>query len=153
MKKLVSIVMAIVLGVSLAGCSGRASAESVVEDAIQAFQNADAEAIEQYWGDTDFSSSNGTTEEDVYTQQLLGLLAENLTYQITESTEDENVGTATVTVEFTNIDMSTVLAEWMGELFSRALGYAFLPTEQQPSEEELNMCLSIKKSCKRASKR
>ena len=71
-------------------------------------------------------------------QQLLGLLAENLTYQITESTEDENVGTATVTVEFTNIDMSTVLAEWMGELFSRALGYAFLPTEQQPSEEELN---------------
>ena len=138
MKKLVSIVMAIVLGVSLAGCSGRASAESVVEDAIQAFQNADAEAIEQYWGDTDFSSSNGTTEEDVYTQQLLGLLAENLTYQITESTEDENVGTATVTVEFTNIDMSTVLAEWMGELFSRALGYAFLPTEQQPSEEELS---------------
>ena len=49
MKKLVSIVMAIALGVSLAGCGGRASAESVVEDAIQAFQNADAEAIEQYW--------------------------------------------------------------------------------------------------------
>ena len=68
MKKLVSIVMAIALGVSLAGCGGRASAESVVEDAIQAFQNADAEAIEQYWGDTDFSSSNGTAEEDAYTR-------------------------------------------------------------------------------------
>ena len=50
MKKLVSIVMAIALGVSLAGCGGRASAESGVEDAIQAFQNADAEANEQYWG-------------------------------------------------------------------------------------------------------
>ena len=105
MKKLVSIVMAIALGVSLAGCGGRASAESVVEDAIQAFQNADAEAIEQYWGDTDFSSSNGTAEEDAYTQQLLEQLAENLSYQITESTENENAGTATVTVEFTNIDM------------------------------------------------
>ena len=138
MKKLVSTAMAIVLAVSLAGCSGRASAESVVEDAIQAFQNADAEAIEQYWGDADFSSSNETAQEDAYTQQLLEQLAENLTYQITESTEDENAGTAMVTVEFTNIDMSAVLAEWMGEMFSRALGYAFLPTEQQPSEEELN---------------
>ena len=37
MKKLVSIVMAIALGVSLAGCGGRATAESVVEDAIPAF--------------------------------------------------------------------------------------------------------------------
>ena len=138
MKKLVSTAMAIVLAVSLTGCSGRASAESVVEDAIQAFQNADAEAIEQYWGDADFSSSNETAQEDAYTQQLLEQLAENLTYQITESTEDENAGTAMVTVEFTNIDMSAVLAEWMGEMFSRALGYAFLPTEQQPSEEELN---------------
>ena len=138
MKKLVSAAMAIALVVSLAGCSGRASAESVVEDAIQAFQNADAEAIEQYWGDADFSSSNETVQEDAYTQQLLEQLAENLTYQITESVEDENEGTAMVTVEFTNIDMSAVLAEWMGEMFSWALGYAFLPTEQQPSEEELN---------------
>ena len=138
MKKLVSIVMAIALGVSLAGCGGRASAESVVEDAIQAFQNADAEAIERYWGDRDFSSSKGTAEEDAYTQQLLEQLAENLSYQITESTENENAGTATVTVEFTNIDMSAVLAEWMGEIFSQALGYAFLPAEQQPSEEELS---------------
>ena len=47
MKKLVSIGMATALGISLAGCGGRASAESVVEDSIQAFQNAAAEANEQ----------------------------------------------------------------------------------------------------------
>ena len=63
MKKLVSIVMAIALGVSLAGCGGRASAETVVEDAIPAFPNAGGEAIGQYRGDTDFRSSNGTAEE------------------------------------------------------------------------------------------
>lgn len=138
MKKLMCMVLTIALMVSLAACSSRASAKSVVEDAIQAFQSADVETMQQYWGDTDLTSSEDSLEEDVYTQQLLELLSTGLTYQITDSTEDVKAGTATVTVEFTNIDMSVVFSEWVGEIFSQALGYAFLPADQQPSEEELN---------------
>ena len=146
MKKFMCMVLTVVLLVSLAGCSGRASAESVVEDAIQAFQSADVNAMRQYWGNTELTSSQDTTEDDAYAQQLLEQLASGLTYQITDSSEDPKAGTATVTVEFTNIDMSTVFSEWMGEIFSQALGYAFLPADQQPSEEELSE-LSIETFC------
>ena len=145
MKKLMCMVLAIALMVPLAGCS-RASAESVVEDAIQAFQSADVDAIRQSWGNTDLASSEDSAEEDAYTQQLLEPIASGLTYQITDSTEDAKAGTATVTVEFTSIDMNAVFSEWMGELVSQALGYAFLPAHQQPSEEELSE-LSIEIFC------
>ena len=145
MKKLMCMVLAIALMVPLAGCS-RASAESVVEDAIQAFQSADVDAIRQSWGNTDLASSEDSAEEDAYTQQLLEPIASGLTYQITDSTEDAKAGTATVTVEFTSIDMNAVFSEWMGELVSQALGYAFLPADQQPSEEELSE-LSIEIFC------
>ena len=145
MKKLMCMVLAIALMVPLAGCS-RASAESVVEDAIQAFQSADVDAIRQSWGNTDLASSEDSAEDDAYTQQLLEPIASGLTYQITDSTEDAKAGTATVTVEFTSIDMSAVFSEWMGELVSQALGYAFLPADQQPSEEELSE-LSIEIFC------
>ncbi len=145
MKKLMCMVLAIALMVPLAGCS-RASAESVVENAIQAFQSADVDAIRQSWGNTDLASSEDSAEDDVYTQQLLEPIASGLTYQITDSTEDAKAGTATVTVEFTSIDMSAVFSEWMGELVSRALGYAFLPADQQLSEEELSE-LSIEIFC------
>lgn len=147
MKKFMCMVLTVVLVVSLAGCSGsRASAELVVEDAIQAFQSADVDAIREYWGNTDLASSEDSAEDDAYTQQLLKPIASSLTYQITDSTEDAKAGTAAVTVEFTNIDMSTVFSEWMGEIFSQALGYAFLPADQQPSEEELSE-LSIETFC------
>lgn len=145
MKKLMCMVLAIALMVPLAGCS-RASAESVVEDAIQAFQSADVDAIRQSWGNTDLASSEDSAEDDAYTQQLLEPIASGLTYQITDSTEDAKARTATVTVEFTSIDMSAVFSEWMGELVSQALGYAFLPADQQPSEEELSE-LSIEIFC------
>ena len=146
MKKFMCMVLTVVLLISLAGCSGRATAESVVEDAIQAFQSADVNAMRQYWGNTDLASSEDSAEDDAYTQQLLEPIASGLTYQITDSTEDAKAGTATVTVEFTSIDMRAVFSEWMGELFSRALGYAFLPADQQPSEEELSE-LSIETFC------
>lgn len=146
MKKLMCMVLALALMVSLSGCSSRASAESVVEDAIQAFQSADVDAIRQSWGNTDLASSEDSAEEDAYTQQLLEPIASGLTYQITDSTEDAKAGTATVTVEFTSIDMNAVFSEWMGELVSQALGYAFLPADQQPSEEELSE-LSIETFC------
>ena len=142
MKKYISVMLALILCLSFAGCgSKRASAESVVENGIKAFQSADQEAMRQYWGDTDFtdvSTDETSTEDDVYGQVLLEKLAGDLTYQITASSEDENAGSATVTVEFTNIDMSAIVPEWIGDIFSQSLGYAFLPEDQQPSEEELN---------------
>lgn len=142
MKKYLSVILALMLCLPLASCgSKRASAESVVENGIKAFQSADQEAIQQYWGDTDFTdvpTEEVSSEDDAYAQELLEKLASNLTYQITGSSEDVSAGSATVTVEFTNLDMGTIVPEWIGDVFTQAFGYAFLPEDQQPSEEELN---------------
>lgn len=142
MRKFLSITLALVLCLSLGSCgSKRASAESVVESGIKAFQNADQEAIQQYWGEanfTDIPTEEVSSEDDTYGQELLEKLASNLSYQITGSSEDENASSATVTVEFTNIDMGVIVPEWIGDIFTQTFGYAFLPEEQQPSEEELS---------------
>lgn len=142
MKKCLSVILVMIVCLSLSSCgSKRASAESVVESGIKAFQNADQETIQQYWGDTDFTdvpASENTAESDVYGQELLEKLASNLTYQITGSSEDEDAGSATVTVEFTNIDMGAIVPEWIGNIFAQTFGYAFLPEDQQPSEDELS---------------
>lgn len=142
MKKFLRVILALMLCLSLASCGNqRASAESVVENGIKAFQNADQEGIQQYWGETDFTdvpTEEASSEDDISGQELLETLASNLSYQITGSSEDENAGRATVTVEFTNIDMGVIVPEWIGDIFAKAFGYAFLPEDQQPSEEELN---------------
>ncbi len=140
MKKVLCLFLVALLCLSLTACgSSRESAESVVEAAIQAFQSADPDKIAEYWGDGSTNVSESESPEDAeMTQQMIEAIAGNLTYTITGSTEDEDGGTATVTVDFTNIDMSPVIAAWIGDLFSIAMQYAFLPEEQQPTDEELN---------------
>ena len=140
MKKGMCVLLAALLCLSLAACgTGRESAESVVETAIQAFQSVDEEKIAEYWGDGNTTVSESESPEDAeMTQQMIEAIAGKLTYAIASSTEDEDAGTATVTVDFTNIDMSTVIASWFGDMFSLAMQYAFLPEDQRPTDEELN---------------
>lgn len=140
MKKLLCVGCSIALCLSLVACGGgasRESAESVVENGIKAFQNMNQEEMQNYWGKTDFSS-DVTSDNEEYGQQILEKIASGLTYQITESTEDEDTGAATVSVDFTNVDMGKVMPEWVGDMMATAIGYAFLPEEQQPSDDELN---------------
>lgn len=138
MKKLLCVGCAIVLCLSIASCGGasRDSAETVVENAIKAFQSGDQAASQAYWGEED--SSGSTSEEDAQSQEMAELLSKDLTYKITGSEENEDSGTATVSVEFTNINMSEVFSTYMGEMISVAFEYAFLPEDQQPSDEEMN---------------
>ena len=142
MKKLLCAVCSAALCLSLVACGGtsRESAQSVVENGIKAFQSMNQEEMQKYWGDTDFSSdvASSTSENEEYSQKILEKIASGLTYEITGSTEDEDAGTATVSVEFTNMDMGTVMSEWLSNAISTAFGYAFLPEDQQPSDEELN---------------
>lgn len=141
MKRIFALVTVLSMCLSLTACgSNRESAETVVDNAIKAFQSVDQEQTQQYWGDTDFTETSDelTSEDEAYSQELLKKIAEGLTYTITGSSEDEDAGTATVTVEFTNIDMGAVMSDWVADMISQAFGYAFLPEDQQPTDEELN---------------
>ena len=139
-KRLFSIFLAATMTLSLTGCGPkRESAQSVVEKAILAIKNLDSESAQTYWGSDSLESVGAITNADTDEQsiEIMKLLTQNLSYSITNSLEDEQGGTATVSVDFTNTDMSLVMAEYMENVMSDILTYAFLPADQQPSDEEM----------------
>lgn len=140
MKKLISTIVICCMAASLlVGCGpSRASAQSVTESAIQSIQTVDMTALQQYWG-PDSLTEEMLDLEDESAAEFLKQITKNLTYKVISAEENEEAGTATVSVEFTNIDMAPIMTEFLRIAFSDALSYAFLPEDQQPSEEELSV--------------
>lgn len=133
-RKILALLLCAVVCVSLASCgSKRESAQSVVENGIKALQNYDVESIQTYWG-SEVDESSG---DDPQMEEMMKAVFSHLSYSIVSSNEDEAAGTATVTVEFTNIDMDKVVSSFMSEAITIVFQYALLPEEQQPSDEEL----------------
>lgn len=137
MRKFLCYLLSLALLLSLAACGNRReSAQSVVEAAIKSVQAAEMDTIAQNWGgelSTDLGAETGDES-----QEMLAAIAKNLTYSIVSSKEDAGAGTATVTVEFTNTNMQEVFAEYLSQMLSVAFEYAFLPEDEQPTEEEMN---------------
>lgn len=137
MRKFLCYLLSLALLLSLAACGNRReSAQSVVEAAIKSVQAAEIDTIAQNWGgelSTDLGAETGDES-----QEMLAAIAKNLTYSIVSSKEDAGAGTATVTVEFTNTNMQEVFAEYLSQMLSVAFEYAFLPEDEQPTEEEMN---------------
>lgn len=139
-KRITALLLAVLTALSLTACGAkRPSAQQVVEQAIAAVKEMDMEAMQAYWGDgtLDAAGSITETETDEQALELLGLMTQKLTYTVTGSEEDEKAGTATVSVEFTNVNMAKVMAELISGALSDVLTYALLPADQQPTEEEL----------------
>lgn len=139
-KRGLSIFLAAIMLFSLSACGPkRESAQSVVENALTAMKNLDQEAVQQYWGDDALGEAESLTDvaTDEQTMEVMKLLTQNLSYTVTNSQEDEDAGTATVSVDITNTNMSLVMAEYLSSALSDILTYAFLPADQQPSDEEL----------------
>ena len=64
------------------------------------------------------------------------MLMKNLTYSITEVV-DNGDDTATATIEMTNTDFGVAMGSVMSRALSELIGYAFLPEDQQLSDEQL----------------
>lgn len=143
MKRLLALALSAMMVLGLTACGGgsdenkRESAQSVVETAIKSVQNADLTKIQEYWGEAMEEATDVTdTENAAQVEAVLKAMVSKLTYEITSAKEDEAAGTATVSVAFTNVDMSTVLSSFFQEILADALANAMLPEEQQMSEEE-----------------
>lgn len=136
-RRFLALLMGLGLLVALAACgTSRPSAQSVTEDAIQAVQAADLASLQQYWGGEMLDEETlGLKGEDA---ELLTALTKNLTYKVVSAEEDESAGTAVVSVEFTNTDMAPVMGDLVQSLIGDAFQYAFLPEDQQPTDEELS---------------
>ncbi|MDY3015351.1 MAG: hypothetical protein SOR61_09315 [Evtepia sp.] len=135
-RRMLTLALGLVLLLSAAACgTARPSAQSVTESAIQAIQKGDPATLKQYWDEdlTDNSLFSPGSQEAA----LFQALTKNLTYKVLSAQEDEKAGTAVVTVEFTNADMTEAVGSLMETLLSDAFQYALLPEDQQPSDEEL----------------
>lgn len=133
-KRLLALTLAFVMCLAFAACGEkRDSPETVVSNGIDAVKSLDQKALAAYWDVESFDDLSGSDDSEE-TTQLMTLLVKNLSYKITSSEEKDS--TATVSVEFTNLDMKSVMADVVSEAFSKMLGYAFLPEDQQPTEEE-----------------
>ena len=129
MKKMSNIIMSITLlaVLVLVGCSGSDSPSSpapakVVTSFLDAIKNSDFEKAIQYTGNQDGDFLNNEEELPVFAQELFS----KFTYSnVTEFIDGD---TAYVGADITTVNMSTVMAEIIGEM----IGYAFsgLPDEQ-----------------------
>lgn len=141
-KRMCAALLAAAMLLCASGCGPkRESAQAVVEQAINAVQEMDTEAMPAYWGGSlldDALTSEDADADAAYTAEMLDLLTDKLDYTITGSEEDEDAGTATVSVTFTNADLSPVMEEFLTRVLTLSLGYAFTSAEDQPTQEELS---------------
>ena len=138
MKKRLALLLIIALTFVLTAC-GRETPETALNNAMQAVINYDLETMQKYFSDDitdeiDYSFAEDDSEEAESTKQLYTLIVKNLTYSITNITEEGD--TATATIEATNADFNIILGSVFSKAFTELIGYAFLPEEQQLSEEQ-----------------
>lgn len=145
--------LALLLGLSLllglAACGARTSAQETTEKGLEALRDWNVLALPQYWNTDGLSledlesfgqvsqdlESLGLSLEDV--AGLAGPMTRHLSWQVISAQEDAAAGTATVTVELTNLDMAPILGQFLQTALGDALGSAFLSQDQQPTQEEL----------------
>lgn len=143
MKRITAFALAIVMAISLVGCSSQ-KPETVVEDyckAIQAFDMEKAAACMQNGEEAlkEFEEMQRELkgEEDTYGRLLLYLkeCASKMTCTIGEvKTEGDN---ATVAVFFTYTDVSPIVTSVVGEYIVQALVLAFSGADEAQLEELL----------------
>ena len=118
MKKVISLMLALVLALSLTACGGKAGPEGVVGQFCKGLQELDEKAIAQCFD-----------SDDAVTQKIMDFMkscAGQLKYQVGEAAVDGD--TATVPVEFTYVNagslMTEILTEYISEAWSLALSGA-----------------------------
>lgn len=151
MKRIITFLLAIAMLFSLAACSDkqegtkggenkRESAQTVVEKAIQAVQELDEEGIQKYWGTTDDDTADDELSE--LDSACIEAMFKNLSYKIVSCEEKKT--TATVKVEFTNIDIPQAFSDTIDVVFAKILEKAFAGEED--FDENAIMCEELLKA-------
>lgn len=140
MKRVLSAILAVALMLSIAACGKRPAPDKVIDETLEALQTLDRDTILEIYnlsGEAEPLSDEELNEVMAVLELLLG----NMSYTMGETVVDEKAGTATVNVSITNTDMSDLLARYMTAALEYAFKYAFLPAEQQPTDEEVTQAM------------
>ncbi len=119
------IILAIVLYVVFAN-----GPKGVVEGMFSALKNGDYDKVNEYINYNEVISSSDVLDSESLDQETMNLLFDKLSWKVTETTQEEN--TANVTVEVTNKNFKTIIANYM----QNALRVAFSGQELSDAEME-----------------
>lgn len=119
------IILAIVLYVAFAN-----GPKGVVEGMFSALKNGDYDKVNEYINYNEVISSSDVLDSESLDQETMNLLFDKLSWKVTETTQEEN--TANVTVEVTNKNFKTIIANYM----QNALRVAFSGQELSDAEME-----------------
>ena len=139
MKKIISLLLAFTMMISLTAC-GRESAEDAVNNSLTAVKELKFTQIYKYY-ELDLPEN---MEIEVYIAQFkenpeimdtLKLFVNHFSYNITDLTEAEN--NAVATVEMTNIDMKAVMGEFVARSVSEGIINSMKPARERLTDEEM----------------
>ncbi|MBQ8541436.1 MAG: DUF4878 domain-containing protein [Clostridia bacterium] len=116
MKKILALVLALAMTLSLAGCGAVGKAEATVKNFFEACKAGNLEDAQKYL----VIEEEAETEDNAEVYDMAALVLEKLDYSLVSSEQiDEN--TVTVTASVTAPDMKVAV----GEFFQQALAFAF----------------------------
>ena len=131
MKKVLAILMVLLLVFGLVACGGE-SPEQAVKNTFDAIKQNDSETASKYIDYDDLLKAGETNEEDdAETDEMVKLILGHFDYKIISSSQEGDE--ATVQAEITNIDMKTI----MGDFVSEALVLAFSGLDEETMEAQM----------------
>lgn len=122
----------------LSACGAQSETpETAVTNALNAVKALDTATMQKYF-DPDDQIMTASKDEDMSDSDKIFLeaIVKNLNFEILSSSTDGDK--ATVSVAITNTDLRDIFAQFMQLSIQDALQYAFLPEDQQPSDEEMD---------------
>ena len=123
MKKKLAILLVLLLAVGLVGCGGE-SPEQAVKSAFDAIKKSDSTTASKYINYDELlkagesSEEKSTSESDEQAGKMAKSILKHFDYKIISSSQDGD--SATVKAEITNIDMKTIMADFISEAFALA---------------------------------
>lgn len=132
MKKLALLLIALFL---LAGCGTKSETpEQAVTNALNAVKNLDEAAAQKYFTYSELFNSKDSKKNTLNKKENAKFFVENITFKTLSSSVEGD--TATVKTEITNIDMKSILGEYVGQMMPLAFGNAFAANKL--SDEEMD---------------
>ena len=140
MKKIVSLFLAFAMMFSLTAC-GKESAEDAVNNSLTAVKELKFVQIYKYYEmdlpeDMDIKVYFAQFKENKELMEKVKLLINHFSYNITDITETDN--NAVATVEMTNIDMKSLMKEFVARTVSEGVINSLKPKEDRLTEEEMS---------------
>ena len=107
--------------------------EQAVTNALNAVKNLDENTAQKYFAYDELFISGSSDDKLIDDDEDARLLLSKLNFKVISSSKDGD--TATVKTEITNIDMATVLDEYLQQVVAIALSYAFSESDAKSEEE------------------